>query len=226
MPYNSYLYYINYVSTAVEEGFTVMTDPLIRLIRTGDSFTVVWSNQTVIPGVDPALYTVNITLFCLNDPEREIRTETATLASNVSNTGQAQVTVPNLSIPGMDVCAASVQVGFGGPVSQQTAGDELVRTRRQVTLSQALARLGRIGRRAGIWSIVVYVAVSPALRFLCDQWFDREPPGIGEELNRQVQPCPPTRDQALRDNRFTMENPILSQIFHPNTGGCFRQRVK
>lgn len=84
------------------------------MIRTGDSITVVWPNQLVIPGVDPASYTVNITLYCLTDPQRGVWSETMSLASKVPNIGRAQVTVPDLRsrrIPSFG-CIASLQVGL------------------------------------------------------------------------------------------------------------------
>ena len=198
-----------------QEGFAVRTDPSNLLVRSGDSFRVMWSSQSVVPRVDPNSFTVDVTLYCLSSSR--VWTETATLARSIPNTGQATVTVPDLSGSGItDVCLASVQVGLSGTVS-------LGQPRR---LLQRLIRLRQIGNRAGLWSAVGYVAVSTAFHFLCDDWCNSQPRGIGDQLNSQVLPCPPTIDQARRDNRFRMENPLLSAVIHPNTAGCFRQVIR
>ena len=206
-----------------EEGFAVRTSLSSLIIRTGDSITVMWSNQSVIPGIDPASYTVDITLHCLTDPERGVWSEAASLASRVPNTGRAQVTVPNLRNFGIsNVSIAVLQVGLGGPVDSGSG----VPPTGQVTLPHRLIHLAQIGLRAGIWSAVGFASPLYELRPLCEQWFNPQPSGIGEVLTSQVLPCPPTIDQARRDNRFTMEDPILSFVFYPNTSACFRQVIR
>ena len=59
----------------------------------------------------------------------------------------------------------------------------------QVALPEKLIQ---IGLHAGLWSAVGYAAVSPAFRFLCDQWCDSQPLGIGNKLNSQVHAALPT----------------------------------
>ena len=105
------------------------------------------------------------------------------------------------------------------------SGNQSMPSTGQVALPKRLIQLG-IGIHAGIWSAVGFALPFDDLCVACDHWSNFEPSGIGEELNRQVLPCPPTINQARRDNRFTMENPILPSVFYPNTHACFRQIIR
>ena len=197
---------------------------------------VMWSNQSVVPCVDPNSFTVDVTLYCLSSSR--VWTETATLARSIPNTGQATVTVPDLSVFEIsDECLASVQVGLSGPMSLGQSGqarrhEDRSFLERLVQLRQKLIQKGQQLVRAGVWSAIRFIDrfIPPTSQLpyheRCDQWCDSQPRGIGDQLNSQALPCPPTIDQARRDNRFSMENSLLSAVFHPNTTGCFRQVIR
>ena len=199
-------------------GFTVELGEPDLLFVPGSTFAITWSPNSIVPSVDPDSYTVDVGLYCFIEAS-DTFTEVAILARNIPNSGQAVVTMPSLISGFSDVCIFSIEVMIGGTNNaigkRQTVPD----------LVSRLIELAQLGSRSGIWSVVGYLTFSLFLRAACEAWCATQPPNIGQTLLDQVLACPPTLRQAMMDNRFEMENILISRTFHPGTDRCFRQII-
>ena len=201
-----------------EVGSTVQLSESNLLFTPGATFSVTWSPDSIVPLVDPDSYTVDVGLYCFNEAS-DTFTAVAVLASDIENSGETVVTMPSQISGFSDVCIFSIEV--------MLAGTNSALSRRQVDadLVNRLIELAQLGLRAGVWSIPGYLTFSLFLRGLCEAWCATQPTLIGQTLTNQVEPCPPTIQQAVMDNRFEMENMLVSRTFHPGTDKCFRQIV-
>ena len=199
-------------------GFTVQLSESDLLFTPGATFTITWSPNSIVPSVDPDSFTVDVGLYCFNEAS-DTFTAVAILANDIENSGETVVTLPSQISGFSDVCIFSIEVMVGGTTNALN--------RRQVDpdLVNRLIELAESGRRAGVWGIVGYLTFSLFLRGLCEAWCATQPANIGQTSINQVLPCPPTVQQAMVDNRFEMENMLISRTFHPGTDRCFRQIV-
>ena len=182
----------------------VYDTPTIRFAA-GDAVVLTWLPNDVFPLEDPESYTVDITLFCFNvasPPTSKVLP--MMLASNISNSGSAELIMPNIDIV-FDVGVVSFQV--------------------TVSLNSQLCLNMPVACTAGIWAPFSYFIVSAILRAACEIWCASQPEGIGERLLGAVLPCPPTMMQAVADANFEMENPFIARFFHPGAASCFREVV-
>ena len=167
----------------------------------GDSFTVTWPPLTVHPLL--VNYTVDVRLHCFDETLGE-PIQSAQLASNIANTGSAELIIPVLPVP--NACVFSIQV--------------VVSSITQICQDLTVPCL------SGIWSPIGYFLISVALRAACEIWCQSQPVGIGATLLGSVLPCPPIAMQANADERFRRENALISGTFHPGTSSCYRQIVE
>ena len=203
-----------------EEGFRVEINASNLVFMPETAVSITWLPETIVPAVDPDSYTVAIRLYCLSN-ESDTFEEVATIASNICNSGQADVILPVLNIS--DVRPLSIQVSL--------SGETALLTKRQIsgTAVDRLIEIGELVIPAGARAIIAYLTgsfgVSLILRGLCEVWCLIQPAGIGATLLAAVLPCPPTLPMAFCDPRFEVENVLVSRTFHPGTDRCFRQII-
>ncbi len=199
---------------AYDDGVRIEYDTDNVLFQPNNTVGLTWSPDAVVPVLEPTSYTVNIGLYCFNESTNEWDF-VVTLASDLSNTGSAMVTLPNpTSIP--IVCSISIQITVA-----QAVGEPVMRRQIDGNVLDSILELGAIA----IWGPIGYLARSLAIRTLCEVWCTQQPVGIGTDLTAQVEPCPTTAAQARADRRFEMENQLISGTFHPGSSSCFRQVV-
>ena len=203
---------------SLEEGSGVQLNTSNAIFESGDGLEITWLPETVVPAMDPDLYTVDVRLSCF-DNESDTFEELAVVASDIPNSGQFIITFPAINIS--DVCPVSIQVSLSGSTAsliKRNIGDVIER----------LIDVGVTVIAAGIRAIIRYYTggffQSIALRLLCEGWCLLQPAGIGATLLRMVAACPPTIEMALCDNGFLVEGTFVSRIFHPGTDRCFRQK--
>ena len=202
-----------------DEGFRVQVNASNLVFMPETALSITWLPETIVPAVDPDSYTVAIKLYCFSN-ESETFEEVATIASNICNSGQADVILPALNIS--DVCPLSIQVSL--------SGETALLTKRQIsgTAVKRLIEIGELVIPAGARAVIAYLTgsfgVSLTLRGLCEVWCLTQR-GIGATLLAAVLPCPPTLPMALCDPRFEIENVLVSRTFHPGSDRCFRQII-
>ena len=201
-----------------EDAFEVdfFNEALDLLLEVGSQVALNWPPSSVLPFLDPDIYTVDIGLYGINAATLQLLL-LGELASDIDNSGQATVTIPRrpFTIP---LLAVAFQVSF----------------RRFTDTSAAIEgefpfSLVNVSSRIGVWSDVGLLPLeSLNLDFLdlCNFWIASQPPGIGEELLRRVQgiPCPPTEAQAWLPNSGLLadEQQSLHQgFYHPGTRICY-----
>ncbi len=171
----------------------------------GISTELTWPPESVAPLLDPNAFSVDVELYCL-DEDTENWKQIAVLASDIPNSGQTSVTIPDID---RLACSMSIKVLVSGTVS--TTAESLI---------SIMKRL-----KSGIWSPVGYLSrPSRDLYSRCNDWISAQPGGIVKDLKDQVEPCPPTMAQAVADNRFDSENELTAGTFHSGLS-CFRQVV-
>ena len=166
-------------------------------------------------------YTVDIGLYCIEESTGVVN-EIATLENGLPNSGMATVNIPESISYSNDVCPAFILISLSEPSGNGTG----MITRRQTdTTVDIVQLLLRRGIRLGLWSGIRYIIISADLHLACVEWCGRQEAGIGEDLLMEVEPCPPTVDQARQDPRFAEDNPLAVGVFHPDASTCFRQIV-
>ncbi len=94
------------------------------LFQPGDTVDLTWSPKSVVPALDPSFFLVNIGLCCFNDDTGEWDL-VAGLATELPNSGSAQVTIPNPSLAHV-VCPISVQITAVEPVARCQNADSVL----------------------------------------------------------------------------------------------------
>ena len=207
-------------TVSFDEGFRVQLNTSNLVLMPETVLRITWLPEAIVPAVDPDSYTVSIRLYCFNN-ESDTFEEVATIASNITNCGQADVILPALNIS--DVCPLSIQVSLSGGTAALT--------KRQISGSaiERLIEIGEIVIPAGARAVIAYLTGglvnSLILRGLCEVWCLTQPAGIGATLLAAVLPCPPTIQLARCDPRFQVENVLISRTFHPGTDRCFREII-
>ena len=185
-------------SVSFDDGALVQYSTNNTQFEAGDSLTVTWTPITVYPLLED--YTVDVRLHCFDETLGE-PTQSAQLASNIANSGSAQLTIPVLPIP--SACVFSI----------------LVTTSSLAQICQNLT----VPCLSSIWTPPGYYLVSAALSDACDMWSGSQLVGISATLLDSVPPCPPTTMEAISDVGFQLENTLISGTFHPGTSSCYRQ---
>ena len=226
-------HYFAIAAVSFDRAHAVSFNSPSLLLRSSTSFTVTWDPQMVLSLQDPASYRVNIGLYQLNLNTGE-GVELSSLASNVENSGRRDVTIPTIfdNVSGGRMQTDAYPVAIHVTVAS-TAPEFLSKRQTNTTL---LRKLIRFGLRINIWTgIAYYIATTLSERY-CNEWSRRQPPDIGNSINRRLPPCPCTEDQARSPNSGFQEERLSSYIydvtifddlwrnfFHPGTASCFRQ---
>ena len=208
------------VSFTTAHEVEIVSDSL--LLETGANVNIRWTPESILPMFAPDDYTVDITLHTV-DPVTEIWRKVDTLVRDISNDGDADITIPDIrdtivngntdnTRPADPACPIAVQVS----VSASTIG------------RGTIANLLRFIRSPiAKWSFVAYLVFELAGNAYCAWWNSQQPEGIGQAIVDRVSPCPCTEDAAGRQNSgFKRDNPITQRIFHPGSSSCFREVVQ
>ena len=226
-----------------QRAFEAVVESEEPVFESGAIVKVYWSPQSIFPLVHRNNYTVDITLreLDMNTGEWSIL---ATLASNLVNDGEAEVTIPELpTVENYEDSVSPVVVEVG--VSSTSTTD----TKKRGLLSNILTKIGRFGLRIikqTPMRIVKKLIRQAAQRVACETWALTQDDDIGEQINNRLEACPCTADRAGTNNGFKEEKlssivRVIDQVqdyfgttiaddafrnyFHPGAARCFRQRV-
>ena len=169
-----------------------------------------WSPD-IQPFEDPQSYKVNIAVYILDPQEKKLEMGKM-LASDLTNTGKATVSLDEVPLQGGTVVA---------PIYVQVA---VARTQDEKSGLPA---------KACSWSAVTYFTTRTALLFACNRWSSSQQDVDVSVLLDQVEPCPRTVAQARLPNSNFIADDVdpfgrhiqTSSVFHPSADICFRQRV-
>ena len=170
-----------------------------------------WSPD-IQPFVDPMSYKVDIAAYILDPQEGTLEMEKI-LASNLTNTGRATVSLGGVRLKGGIVVV---------PLYVQVAGARIAQDEKNGLPAKPCS-----------WSAVTYFTTRTALSFACNQWSLRQQDVNASVLLDQVEPCPRTVAQARLPNSNFIADDVdpfgrhiqTSSVFHPSADICFRQRV-
>ena len=225
------------------EGIVESAEPLLE---SGATINIYWSPQSIFPPVvDDISFTVDITLRVLDIDSGEWKT-LAMLASDLPNSGEAQVTIPNIpELEGFDNSLSPVVVEVGISTTSMTT------TRKRGLFSNILQKVGRFGLRIlkqTPMRLIKRAIRQVAQRLACEAWAELiEDEDIGEQINNRLPPCPCTAERARAPNSGFNEEKLSSivkvigriqdyigttiaddafrEYFHPGSASCYRQRV-
>ena len=185
------------------------------IISPGDVITIRWSPDTIVPqslqepllGTEP--FSVDLSFYMI-DPDTENITFVAKIATAVPNSGMHQVMLEEMSM---------IQDYAGGVIGISISEQFVGRSKRG--LNDVLKKV--VGK-AVKWGLTLVVTGVQAVSFrdFCGEWASSQPDDIGSQILNRVPPCPPTRQQAVKDNNFDEER--YSFIFHTGADSCFKQR--
>ena len=188
----------------------------------GESINVTWNPLSVI---DNNLFEINapkvdISLLRYKEDEGEWE-ETAVLATDLPNNGHASVSLPDIqsldeSRP-LDLALIKLSLNASTSVTQSSS------VKRSTSFILRLLEKVKRFTKAKALGYLKDLKKSTAKRLLCEVWHfaDR---GVDE---RQIPPCPCTKDQAKGDSRYEQETGtfagILRKYFHRGSESCYRQ---
>jgi hypothetical protein len=166
--------------------------------------------------IDNVNVKVDASLLVYNEETEELE-QTMMLATDLPNTGFAQVQLPNsptFSTSQNDVHAAIVQLSVNTstttiPVNKRAA--HRFRLRRVLPWAKRFTKLGTIS----------FIKFFVAKRLLCEVWAAATP----RFPRRSIPPCPCTKNDAVGDDRYvTDEAPErVRRFFHKGSSSCYRQ---
>ena len=198
-------------------------------VEAHESFRVSWPQQLLLPTTDsinPGSLLVDVKLYeVISSTKAESTRELATLASNLPNTGEANITIPDLSsMVNATICPVGIQV-------------EAKYTPTTIGKKRAVLPI-RIVRWA-VWAGKRYLRLQIKNRELCEKWSAKQPIGVGDDILERISreyPCPPTLNRVRVENSGFEEDFKPSQLvptkffdnawkefFHPGSIACYRQ---
>ena len=205
------------------------------ILMENEVIQVSWSPDSILPGMEPSLYYVDIMLFELDTGTGEWN-EKATLRQRTENTGRYDIMVPQDLATTNDILPVAILVAVSftseAPTNENAALFEMI--------TQGSVRVGR-------WSAPYYYAQDSTLgqagRIACEDWFNSETSEFGQVLLDRVQPCPRTLVQARLPNSGVREVDLASfflesrsgggvyhdqslRYFYPNAVTCFRGDIR
>ena len=223
-----------------EKAFEVYVESEEPVFESGTTVRVYWSSRSIFPLADLDSYTVDITLRELDIDSGEWKT-LATLASDLPNNGEANITIPELpTVENYEDSLSPVVVEVGVSTASMAS--------KKRGLSGILSKLGRLGIRILKQAPMRIVQrINTAKRIACEIWALTQPDNIGQQTNDRLPPCPCTSDRAAGPNSGFKEERLSSIVkvvgsvqnffdttiiddgfrryFHPGTANCYRQRV-
>ena len=169
----------------------------------------------------------------------------ATLASDLTNTGEAEVTIPD--IPDLENYESSVNPAV---IEVGVSTASMTDTRKRSLFSNILNKIGRLGLRIikqTPMRIIKKFIRQTAQRAACEAWALLQDDNVGEQINSRLPPCPCTAERARAPNSGFEEEKLSSVVkvvgkvqnflgttiaddafrnfFHPGAANCYRQRV-
>ena len=187
------------------------------------AFQISWDPQSLLPIVDPNLYLVNIKLYILSNESQEYELY-GDLASNHSNFGEANLSLPEELTNATNVFSFLVEVSIAYPFEDIFVPDKIRRI-----IDELKERIRKWSNRAVAFVERIIDQIIGRLT-PCEMWCLGQPQGIGDKLLRSVRPCPLTAQRARLPNSGFREDTdllrwILNKIFHAGADTCFRQVV-
>ena len=226
-----------------EKAFEIYLESENPVFESGTIVKVYWSPQSIFPLANVDSYTVDITLRELDVHTSKWKT-LATLASDLPNNGDAEITIPEL--PTVDsykdpVSPVVVEVG----VSSASMAD----TKRSIA-TNILSRVGLFGLRvlkqASMRFLKRLILINAAQRLACEAWALAEPDNIGQQTNSRLPSCPCTADRAevpssgFEEEKLSSLVKVVGEVqdffntniiddafrhfFHPGAASCYRQQ--
>ena len=189
-------------------------------LTTGESINVTWNPLSVIDNnlfeIDTPKVDISLLRYKKDEGEWE---ETVVLATDLPNNGRASVMLPDIQpldrSRSLDLALIQVALNASTSVAQSS---HMKRSTSQILRLLKKLRLFTKAR------VIGSIKSSIARRLLCEVWHlaDR---GINE---RQIPPCPCTKDKANEDSRYEQEtgavaNTLRKYVFHPGSESCYRQ---
>ena len=178
-------------------------------------------------------FTVDIEIYKNQFTGRRSRwSKVMNLISNHPNSGEAEVTIPAMSIACQYPKSTDIMFNVC-PIALKVSVSTHLASKRDTQSENIM-----LPQSAGIWTGVAFLRSSEAsdidTRKVCDEWSTVEQiAGTGVAL-RNLLPCPPTLRLAQTDSNYEREdqssimgNTRYSQsslrFFHPNLMSCYRQ---
>jgi len=187
------------------------------MLSIGDEITIRWSPNSIVPQplqehiLGTQTFSVDISFYMI-DSDTENITFVAKLATNVLNSGMYRVNMTQE----INIIQDYVGGVIGVTLSEQFVG----RAKRGIT-DVFKKIVGNVVK----WGTIIVLSTPVtgiASRAYCEIWARSQPDDIGDQILSRVPPCPPTRQQVLKDNNFDEED--YSFIFHTGADSCFKQR--
>ena len=180
-----------------ERGSVVDIETDTPLLNDGSSVRIKWPRSTLrlsLESIDTVNGLVDIKLYDRNlNSESQPFRELATLASNIPNTGEVDVVIPDLSdVLSEGICQVSVRV----EVKSNITGNNRQK-------KQSIPKFVPVLIKTAIWAGKFYLAPSGINQKLCQIWVKTQAPGIGKQILDLVSkeyPCPPTLRRAKTPN--------------------------
>ena len=199
-------------------------------VEAHESFRVQWPRQLLIPftdSINPDNLLIDIKLSeIISSTKTESTRELATLASNLPNTGEANVTIPDLSnMVNATICPVAIQVEAKHNLTKKGAIPALV------------IRLALWAGKKYLINQAKKVKKGIRNRIFCEIWSATQPSGIGDTILNRVScenPCPPTLSR-IENSGFeedfkpsqlvptTFFDNTWREFFHPGSITCYRQ---
>ena len=192
---------------SIEHGYKVNILSNDLLIRAQDTITLTWIPTSLSESTGTinttALY-INIILYIFTDG---FINQVNELASNISNNGSCNVSIPTVSHP-------SAQTVYPAIISIEAIGSDYDNA--EGTVKQ--------------WTDMIWITNDNEFYDECKTWSAHEHVTVGEALLSVVRsevPCPPTIDQARTINSGLIQNTNtrLVMFLHPNADKCYHQRT-
>lgn len=204
---------------------TNVVESVDPLLIPGNRVNIRWSSDSIVPlhlqGAFAVTnnYNVDISLYLLNFVSRNYMV-ISKLASDISNTGAYEITVPSNNL--LNNYAIGV---IGISLSEN-----------YISTSPDYENATHLLKRATKFGLV-YFGNAPNSRYICSSWVKSKsehtvealfnlslcpPEHTGEALLNRLPPCPPTRERAVNDLGFR-EDKFLLSFFHPDASTCFQQ---
>ena len=213
-----------------QTGFDVSFENIEPVISSKSVIKLRWLPESILP-VEPAdSYTVDISLREFNATLQEWHV-TDIIATDLPNTGYAEVTAPEFNVTDNyndTVSLVVVEVG----VSEASINE--VQTRKRGIFSKIFKAIKRVGKRIVKQTVRLVKTVAKAvysltvglfLRAGCEVWGSLEDDEIGQQILRELPPCPCTERQIRQQMNLFEEENTGQNFFHPGTSSCFRQRT-
>ena len=218
---NTFFVYIEHPDSTAH--IRLEQETLLLNVDSDERLNITWNPQSLLPTMDPSLYTVDITLYRFRlDSENQVQfSYFLHVMRDHANSGTALFTAPESNESGGDIHPIAIRVSVGRASSSSPDA------------SSVIGRLGRSieGDTLGVvaqWTSTLYYLDSPRFSRLCNEWSMNQGRGVGEAVRNRLPPCPPRLDQAQAPNSGLSEDSgywILksNRFFHPGAATCFRQ---